>query len=256
MNAEMTLPLRARSLRKDEAGYSVWETISQSRSIRPNEAALVLCDVWDKHWCRAASARLEALLPRLNHVAGELRKAGILIVHAPSDTVTFYDGTPARQRALDVPRVQLPDLPHDDPALPIYDHDGGCDSPPDEPRNVWSRQHAAIEIDQERDVISDDGVALYSLYQERGIKTVLIMGVHANMCMLERPFAIKPMVRWGLDVVLVRDLTDAAYNPASPPYVSHDDGTRLVVEYIEKFWCPSVMSEDLLTAAQGVRSRQ
>jgi hypothetical protein len=27
------------------------------------------------------------------------------------------------------------------------------------------------------------------------------------------------------------------YNPEMPPYVSHEEGTRLVIEYIEKFWC-------------------
>ena len=47
-------------------------------------------------------------------------------------------------------------------------------------------------------------------------------------------------------MALVRDLTDAMYNPAMRPYVSHRDGTRLVVEYIEKFWCPTVLSRDLL----------
>ena len=47
-------------------------------------------------------------------------------------------------------------------------------------------------------------------------------------------------------MVLVRDLTDAMYNPAMPPYVSHNEGTRLVIEYIEKFWCPSISSNDLV----------
>ena len=36
--------------------------------------------------------------------------------------------------------------------------------------------------------------------------------------------------------ILVRDLTDAMYNPEDPPHVSHDAGTQLVIEYIEKFW--------------------
>lgn len=30
-----------------------------------------------------------------------------------------------------------------------------------------------------------------------------------------------------------------------PPYVSHEEGTRLVVEYIEKFWCPTIPGKDL-----------
>ena len=66
------------------------------------------------------------------------------------------------------------------------------------------------------------------------------------MCVLHRSFAIKQMVRWGVDVALVRDLTDTMYNPAMPPYISHEEGTRLVVEFIEKFWCPSIDSSDLI----------
>jgi nicotinamidase-related amidase len=246
---EMMLSLRRRQLVRDAAGYSVWETISEPRAVAPDRVALVLCDLWDRHWCRAAEVRLAVLLPGMNALAGKLRAAGTLIVHAPSETVAFYEGTPARQRAIDAPQIVPPDpLPHDDPPLPLYHEDGGCDSPPDTQQNVWSRQHAAIEIDQARDVISDCGAELYSLYHHRGIKTVVIMGVHTNMCMLDRPFAIKAMVRWGFNVVLVRDLTDAVYNPAMPPYVSQAEGTNLMIQYIEGFWCPSVTSGELLAA--------
>jgi len=74
---------------------------------------------------------------------------------------------------------------------------------------------------------------------------VLVMGVHTNMCVLNRSFAIKQMVRWGMRVALIRDLTDAMYNPARPPYVSHAEGTDLVIGYIERFWCPSVDSREI-----------
>jgi hypothetical protein len=62
---------------------------------------------------------------------------------------------------------------------------------------------------------------------------------------LHRTFAIKAMVKWGFDCFLLRDVTDCIYNPAMPPYVSHDDGTQLVIGYIEKFWCPSITSDQL-----------
>jgi hypothetical protein len=65
------------------------------------------------------------------------------------------------------------------------------------------------------------------------------------MCILNRSFGIKQMVRWGVNVALVRDLTDAMYNPAMSPYVSHEAGTQLVIGYIERFWCPTVVSTDL-----------
>jgi hypothetical protein len=42
----------------------------------------------------------------------------------------------------------------------------------------------------------------------------------------------------GVRCNLVRDLTDAMYNPARRPFVSHDHGTELVIEHIEKYWRP------------------
>ena len=54
------------------------------------------------------------------------------------------------------------------------------------------------------------------------------------------------MVRWEVSCILVRDLTDASYNPAMPPYVSHDEGTELVIQHIEQFWCPTIHSRDLM----------
>src|SRR4029077_4729425 len=115
---------------------------------------------------------------------------------------------------------------------------------------AWTRQHPAIQIDDARDGISDVGAEVYSFIRQQGIEQVLIMGVHTNMCILRRSFAIKAMVRKGVPIALVRDLTDALHNPARPPYVNHVAATGLVVEYIEKFWCPSIESADLGGATQ------
>ena len=74
----------------------------------PQEIALVICDVWDRHWCRGAAERLEVMLPRMNAVVSAARQQGVLIVHAPSDTMEFYRDAPARQRVLDIPLVEPP----------------------------------------------------------------------------------------------------------------------------------------------------
>jgi hypothetical protein len=62
----------------------------------------------------------------------------------------------------------------------------------------------------------------------RGIKTFFEAVVHANMCILNRIFAMRQMTIWGVRCNLVRDLTDAMYNPARRPFVSHDHGTELI----------------------------
>ncbi len=80
---------------------------------------------------------------------------------------------------------------------------------------------------------------------------MLIFGVHTNMCVLHRTFGIKQMTKWGVETALIRDLIDTMYSPARPPYVDHDEGTRLVGGgggYLEKFWCWSVDNADVAAA--------
>ncbi len=132
------------------------------------------------------------------------------------------------------------------PALPIDDSDGGCDTS-DTTYKAWTRQHPALRI-AGSDVISDNGREVYSLLRQKGIRNVLVMGVHTNMCVLNRSFAIKQMTKWGIRCVLVRDLTDAMYDPEDRPFVSHERGTELVVQYIEKYWCPSALSDEVVRA--------
>ncbi len=250
MANNLVVRLREQRLERNESGHLTWGIVEHAVSLAPRETALVLCDVWDNHWCRGAEERLAGMLPRMNQVVKAAREKGVLIVHAPSDTLDFYRDSPARKRVLAAQLLEPPeDLPHEDPPLPIDASDGGCDSDDNVGavnQKVWTRQHPAIEIDHERDAISDDGRELYNLYQQRKIRNVIMMGVHTNMCILNRSFAIRQMVKWGFSVALVRDLTDCMYSPAQPPYVSHDEGTRLTVAYIEKFWCPTIPSADLL----------
>ena len=247
MESVLNLQLSSRRLAQDSNGHTVWQEVNASLTIPAIETALILCDVWDNHWSRGASERVNALAPRMNEVIRAARQKGVLIIHAPSDTMDFYTGQPARLRVLAAPPVDPPaPIEHADPPLPIDDSDGGSDTSETPWHQAWSRQHPAIDIDQDRDGISDDGREVYAFLRQRGIRLALIAGVHANLCILNRSFAIKQLVRWSIDVALVRDLTDAMYNPALRPYVSHDEGTRLVIEFIERFWAPSIGSEQLM----------
>ena len=216
------------------------------------QTAMILCDVWDKHWSRGATERVAAMAPRINEAVKAARAQGITIIHCPSETMKFYADTPARKRMQEAPRAEVPaEVKHADAPQPVDSGDGGSDTNEKPWHLAWTRQHPAIEIDQQKDGISDNGQEVWNFLVQKGIKNVVILGVHTNMCVLGRPFAIKTMVRRGMNVVLVRDLTDAMYNPARSPYVSHEDGTRLIVEYIEKFWCPTIASEDVLNGAKS-----
>ena len=219
-------------------------------TIDPTKTAVVVCDMWDDHWCKAASKRCGELAKAADPVLKACRDKGMTIIHAPSDCMAFYTDHPARKRMLAVKKLDKKDLPKEkelpNPPLPVDDSDGGCDDDkPAKQHKAWTRQHAAIAIDDDKDYISDSGVEAYSLMKEKGIHALFVMGVHTNMCVLNRSFAIKQMVKWDIRTFLVRDLTDAMYNPKMKPFVTHQRGTDMIVEHIEAHWCPTVLSNVL-----------
>jgi nicotinamidase-related amidase len=227
----------------------------------PKKTALIVCDMWDDHWCKSASKRVGELAGPLNETIEAARKQGVFIIHAPSTCTKFYADTPQRKRAQNAKFAPSPfplssserwgtawcwTDPKHESVLPIDDSDMGCDCQPTKCtiRDAWKRQISTIRIADE-DAITDNGQETWNLLAERGIDNVILCGVHLNMCVLGRPFAIRQMVKLGKNVVLMRDMTDTMYNPERPPGVSHFEGTDLVVGHVEKHWCPSILSTDL-----------
>jgi type 1 glutamine amidotransferase/nicotinamidase-related amidase len=242
----LLLPLRSRV--ETPPGSGSWRMIESPVRWDPARTAVVICDMWDRHWCAGATERVAEMAPRMNETVTAMRNLGALIIHCPSDTLKFYEGTPQRRLAQSAPKA--PNRPQGwksldrtrETALPIDDSDGGCDCAPQcRQHGPWRRQIATIDI-LEGDALTDSDEA-YNLMMARGVTNVMVMGVHLNMCVLGRPFAIRNMVLRGQNVVLVRDLTDTMYNSRRSPYVSHFVGTDLMTEHVEKHWCPSVTSD-------------
>lgn len=223
------------------------------------ETAIVVCDMWSNHRCRASAERVEVLAPKVNAVLSAARDHGVAIVHAPSGGVSYYETTPFRRRMKLAPAYEPPapilDVVRADlaaePPLPIDDSDGGCDDPqPSALVEFDYRQHAAIHM-VGYDGVSEDGRELYNYFRHEGIKNVVILGIHTNMCVLARSFGIRQLRALGFNVVLCRDLTDASYDSRDYPFVSHARGTELVVEHIETYLCPSIDSACLMRIVPG-----
>jgi nicotinamidase-related amidase len=250
-----TQPLQLQFRRRVETAPSSgqWKAVTEPAQWEPRKTAVVICDMWDDHWCKSAARRVAEMAPRMNDLISALRDRGVLIIHCPSDTMKYYEGTPGRKLAQSAPKVETA-VPIQrwcklDPAkeapLPVDDSDNGCpDGPPPKNVVVWSHQIDTLQI-KDGDAITDSAEAFY-LMKQRGITNVMVMGVHANMCVLGRSFSIRQMVTQGQHVVLVRDLTDSMYNPAMPPKVDHFTGTDLIVEHVEKYWCPTMTSDQVL----------
>jgi nicotinamidase-related amidase len=257
---DATLHLRLRHRLKrplEKAGATV---VEKKTDWDPKKTAIIVCDMWDDHWCKGAARRVAELAGPMNDMLKAARARGVFIIHAPSTCTAFYKDSPQRKRAMNAPFTPTP-VPlaaaerwgtawcwpegKREGVLPIDDSDMGCDcSVKCQIASPWTRQIAAIEI-AEPDAITDDGQETWNLLAQRGIDNVILCGVHLNMCVLGRPFAIRQMVRLGKNVALIRDMTDTMYNHERPPGVSHFEGTDLVVAHVETYWCPSFTSSDL-----------
>ncbi len=259
-----TLSLRSR--RRAEQPQNSGKFRAAERVLRWDVAqtAIVICDMWDTHTCGMSAQRVAAMAPRMNQVVNTARSLGVLIVHAPSDTMKFYEGTPWRQRMQRAPTApsSTPILarcarePLESRMFPIDDTTGDCDDPIVKEWSgpyPWTREHPAIDI-VGFDGVSDSGQEIYNFFKQEGISNVALMGVHTNICILNRGFGIRQMTRLGFQVALVRDLTDSMYDPRKRPFVSHTRGTELVIEHIEARWCPSISSEDLTRVVPGTDS--
>ena len=254
--ASSPLVLHFQSRVEEPAGSGQFEVVSKTVPWDPRKTAVIICDMWARHWCDGACKRGAEMAPRMNRFVAEARKRGVLIVHAPSGGMNHYQDHPARKRAQNAPKAaNVPEgmaggcgqIPSEKGATwPIDQSDGGCDDQPRCPSRPMDRhQTAAIKIHDE-DAISDSGVECWNLFEARGIENVVLVGVHTNMCVIGRPFGLRNMVRAGKNVALVRDLTDTMYNSRRPPKVAHVCGTDLIVEYIEKYVCPTFTSSQLL----------
>jgi nicotinamidase-related amidase len=250
------LSLRAR--RRNGAGVAAERVLKWP----VERTAIVICDMWDTHTCAMSAQRVAQMAPRMNSVISAARSHGVMIIHAPSDTMQFYEGTPWRERMRQAPAAsspfpianRCPRVPAEERGFPIDDSAGGCDDPVVRkhagPPWPWTREHPALDI-VGFDGVSDNGQEIYNFCRQEGIDKIVLMGVHTNICILNRGFGARQMTRLGFEVVLARDLTDAMYDPRTRPFVSHTRGTELVIEHIETMWCASIRSDDLTRVAAG-----
>src|SRR4051812_44941857 len=81
-------------------GSDHWQEVHVNYPFDPHKSAVIVCDMWDRHWCSGANARVAALVRKLEPVLEAARRSGMVIVHAPSETMAFYANTPQRQRVI------------------------------------------------------------------------------------------------------------------------------------------------------------
>ena len=105
---EPLLRLKLRSRVQAPKKKETFEVIEKPTTWNPKKTAIIICDMWDDHWCKSAARRVGEMVIPLNETVKKARGQGVFIIHAPSSVTGFYKDAVQRKRARKAPFVATP----------------------------------------------------------------------------------------------------------------------------------------------------
>ncbi|MDB5390151.1 MAG: nicotinamidase-like amidase [Planctomycetaceae bacterium] len=205
-----------------------------------NQVALVLVDVWDRHYLKDTAARAEAVIDeKLVPFLSTCRDSGMTIVHAPSPPqATPHPNWVNAGKSL--PAAAQPDVW---PPSAFRSKSGQFQaySRPSEPRAAELAQlradlkiHPRIRPVGNEPVVAT-GEELHQLCQRSGVLFLLFAGFNTNARILARDYGTLEMSRRGYEVILVRDCTTGMESRETQPTLSQTNGAILLLEMFGQY---------------------
>lgn len=237
--AEIELTLQSRD-------PATGQIILTTEKVDPVRIGVIAVDVWNFHWCKTATMRVDAFVPRINKALDAARALGMTVMLCPSDVVDNYVGYPQREAILALPKLTVPNAVN--VTCPPVPDAGGCACGRERCAGNygWDGMHPALRIG-EADLMPDTQAEVYALCQQHHLTHLIYVGFHTQVCLLGKPMGLKAMKSAGFRCVLARDMTDAhpGYDPSRG--FTPDLNTEQVVEHFEKHLAPTISFQAELT---------
>ncbi|MBI3869543.1 MAG: NPCBM/NEW2 domain-containing protein [Verrucomicrobia bacterium] len=219
--------------------------VLSTEKVDPRHVGVIAVDVWNYHWCKTATMRVDAFVPRINKALEAARDLGMTVMLCPSDVVDNYVGYPQREAIFALPKIPVPSVVN--VSCPPVPDAGGCACGPERCAGNygWDGMHPGLRIG-DADLMPDTQAEVYSICKQRGITHLIYVGFHTQVCLLGKPMGLKAMKTAGLRCVLARDMTDAhpGYDPTRG--FTPDLNTAQVVEHFEKHLAPTIQFQEEL----------
>ncbi len=224
-----------------------------------SQAALVLVDVWDRHYLKEPEERAERIIQEtIRPLLKKCRAAGLQIIHAPSPPQ-------ARKCAAWVGHKKQNELPADAPTSKVVNVPAKP-WPPTKFRSKsgpyarYARPAEPMASDRLRilkglcmhpdvqpegsDVVIGTGQELHGFCRDRGILFLFYAGFNTNMCILQRDYGTMSMHSRGYEIIVVRDCTTGMESFETQNGLWQTRGAILFLEMNRKY---SILSKELLT---------
>ena len=219
--------------------------ILSQEKVDPARVGVIAVDVWNFHWCKTATMRVDAIVPRMNKALDAARELGMTVMLCPSDVVDNYVGYPQREAVFALPPVKVPTVM--EVTCPPVPDAGGCACGRERCAGNygWDGMHPALRIGPE-DLMPDTQAEVYAICRKHDLTHLIYVGFHTQVCLLGKPMGLKAMKSAGLKCVLARDMTDAhpGYDPSRN--FTPDLNTEQVVEHFEKHLSPTISFQEEL----------
>jgi hypothetical protein len=216
-----------------------------TEKVDASRVGVIAVDVWNYHWCKTATMRVDAIVPRMNRALEAARQLGMQVMLCPSDVVDNYVGYPQRMAVFALPPVTVPQVVEVN--CPPAPDAGGCACGPERCAGNygWDGMHPGLRVG-EGDWMPDTQAEVYAICRKYGLTHLVYMGFHTQVCLLGKPMGLRAMKEAGLKCVLARDLTDAhpGYDPSRG--FTPDLNTEQVVEHFERYLSPTIDFEEEL----------
>ena len=213
-----------------------------------HQAALVLVDVWDRHYLKDTEARAEAVIrEKVVPLLATCRKAGMQIVHAPSPPQA--KAHPAWVRLVGEEEMS----PRRDAWPPSEFRGKSGDykgyARPAEPRageltklREGLTLHPLVQPERDEAVIAT-GEELHRYCKQKGILFLFFLGFNTNACILWRDYGTMEMSRRGYEIIILRDC-----GAGMESFETHEalGQTRGAILFLEMFGQYSITSDDLI----------
>ena len=213
-----------------------------------SQTALVLVDVWQRHYIKDTEARAENIInTKLLPLLTSVRKAGVKIIHAPSPEVAV--ASPNWVRILT--REQVFPAPDEWPPAEFLSATGAYKpfAMPYEPREEERNKMAPLTfhpkvVPLEGEPVVATGEELHQYCKKSKILFLLYAGFNTNACIINRTYGTIRMRDRGYRIILVRDCTTGMESKDTQPTLAQTKGTIL---NLEMFDCFTVVSDDLIS---------
>ncbi len=226
------------------------ERVEKEKTFHSSRVAVLVIGMWSGHQCKVADDKLQELSPKVDAFLKRCRSKDMKIIFGSSSLTKLPKYANLRKNMKNIPFSTFKDKGLCFPPIPFDDTDGGINERNPNFQRGEVDMNPAIEI-MDCDAMTDNSKEMLNYLYYHKCELLLVVGVHTNMCVLDRPYGMKNLARYGFPMALVRDLADPMIKPDGIVVKDREDALDKIVKYVEQYFAPSIDSRDLIFLDKG-----